>query len=81
MNIYGKRERHTDEPDKLEEVTLVVTAEDLANLARFFTTCAEEMAANPEWEHRHFQDFLKSRRPANADLVVFAAGKLPASSA
>lgn len=80
MNIYGKRDRKTEEPEELQEVTLVVTAADLASLAQFFTTCAEEMAANPEWEHRHFRDFLKGRRRSNGDVVVFAANKLPTSS-
>lgn len=71
MKIYGKGSRESGNPQSCEEVTLVVSRDEVVDLARFLTECAEEMRSNPDWEHKHLCDFL-GQHSAAADIVVFS---------
>jgi|GEM_PF-3367455 len=76
MKIYGKHKRESEQPVLLEEVTIVVTRDDVLNLIRFLSACAADMESNPDWEHVHLRDFLDNGSLV-PDLVLFAADKLP----
>jgi hypothetical protein len=76
VKIYGKTDFKSEHPEHLKEVTLVVTRNEVLDLARFFSECADEMNLNPDWEHKHLRDFLSKNSP-KSDIVVFAKSKLP----
>ena len=75
MNIYGKESQESEQPVLLEEVTLVVTREDVKDLIRFLSACVADMESNPDWEHVHLRDFL-GNDDAIPDIVLFAANKI-----
>ncbi|MES2296811.1 MAG: hypothetical protein V4582_07190 [Pseudomonadota bacterium] len=71
MKIYGKPNGIDEEPVLLHEATLVITREEVGELLRFLTSCSDDMASNPDWEHAHLRDFLGQDDP-QVDLIVFA---------
>lgn len=75
MKIYGKEKRESEQPMLLEEVTVVVTRDEVLDLVRYLSACASDMESNPDWEHVHLRDFL-GRGDATPDMVLFAADKV-----
>jgi hypothetical protein len=57
-------------PLNLAEVTLLIDARTMRELAAFLTTCADQLQARPEssGEHAHFSEFV--RRAMDTDLIV-----------
>lgn len=60
----------------MEEVTVQANMTTLRLLATFFSECADEMEADVDWEHAHFQEFLDSSNQDSVavDLIVFKDG-------
>ena len=77
MKFYGKQGFSEAMPTALEEVTLVVTVKEAAQLILFLEKCVYEMSGNPKWEHAHFNDHLSHGE--SGGLIIFseeAAAKL-----
>lgn len=71
MKLYGKQNLSVGQPKLLQEVTLVVTREEVLNLVSFFSACASEMKSNGDWDHAHLRDFL-GKESALSDIVLLS---------
>jgi hypothetical protein len=65
IELFGYSKKNPEDLLAMREVTLVVDSGQAADLARFFSRCAEHIEKNEQWEHEHF--------PAEscASIVVF----------
>lgn len=70
MKLYGRQSFSEMAPTALEEVTLVVTAKEAAQLICFLEKCVSEMSDNQNWEHAHFNDHLSNGGPGG--LIIFS---------
>lgn len=77
MKIFGYDVDDGDEregPRTLRESTLLVTAAELRDIARFLLQCADEIDVHGErFGHEHLCDFLRPLQ-LDADLIVARAG-------
>lgn len=64
MKLYGYSVSDDERLLNLKEVTLFADSKQIMALSKFLAQCAQEMEANPEWEHLHFDC------GASADLIV-----------
>lgn len=64
LKLYGYSSSDGERLLKLREVTLFADSKQVKALSKFLAQCAQEMEANPEWEHQHFAG------GGSADIIV-----------
>lgn len=54
FKLYGYSRSDNGELLDLREVTVCIDPKQARALSEFLARCAQEMEANPAWEHEHF---------------------------
>lgn len=54
LDLYGYSEADDKQLLRLREVTIFADSKQVRAISEFLVRCANEMDANPEWEHQHF---------------------------
>lgn len=68
MKIFGYSSSLPDELQKMNEISIQASPDELRKLSKFILKCASEMDADSDWEHEHFRD--NDSEEEIPDLVV-----------